>query len=119
MTASQEQVEELKHCFAGVQVGSEVDVPYYLIPAIALPPHCSPRIVDGLLCPLERDGYPSRLYYSHRVERPPRADPNKRLNWTGEVRILERNWHCLSWKIPGGTVLRLAQMVLTHLEAFS
>lgn len=118
MTIPQEQIDELKRAFPGVQSGTEGKVPYFFIPGISLPPHCTPRAVDALLCPLEQNGYPSRLYYSHHIERPPPSDPSRRMNWTGQQRILERNWHVLSWKIPGGTSLRLTQMVLTHLEAF-
>jgi hypothetical protein len=113
-----QQIEELKRIFSGVMVATECNTPFYLIPKIALPDHCNPKVVDGLLCPVEKDNYQTRLYYSQRIDRPPPPAPKKPLNWTGQIRLLEKNWFVLSWQIPDGTKQRLVQMVLSHLEAF-
>jgi hypothetical protein len=119
MSIPQSQIDELKHVFKSLGIANEGGTPYFLIPAIALPAHCTPNVVDGLLCPLEQNGYPSRMYYSPRIERPPHPIPEKRLSWqAGTIRVLERNWNVLSWRIPNGTSMRLLQMVLAHLDAF-
>lgn len=118
MDIPQTQIDELKRVFKGVMVGSEGATPYFLLPNITLPQHCSPRIVDALLCPVVQNGYQTRMYYSERINRPPHPDPEKRLNWSGNIRILERNWNVLSWQVQGGTTLRLVQMASAHLDAF-
>jgi hypothetical protein len=113
-----QQIEELKRIFPGVMVATECGTPFYFIPKIVLPDHCNPKVVDGLLCPVEKDNYQTRLYISQRIDRPPNPDPKKQLNWNGNIRLLERNWVALSWQIPDGTKQRLVQMVLSHLDAF-
>ena len=117
MKFPQDQIDELKSSFPNVKLGVEGNMSYFLITGVDLPTHCNPKIVDVLLCPYETDGYPSRLYYSERIQRAPH--PQKQpTNWQDARRILEKNWHVLSWKIPNGMSLRLLQMVLAHLDAF-
>ncbi len=118
MDRPQSEVEELKRVYPRTLVGQETNVSYYLVAGISLPDHCNPRVVDGLLCPVEQAGYPSRMYFSQRVDRPPHPDPNKRLNWTGMIRIMERNWNVLSWRVAAGVNQRLLQMVAAHIEPF-
>lgn len=113
-----QQIEELKRIYPGVLAATEGDTTFYFIPNIRLPDHCDPKVVDGLLCPVLREGYHTRLYFSQQVNRPPSSDPKKKQNWSGSVRILERNWFVLSWQVPDGTSRRLVQMVCEHLEAF-
>ncbi len=82
---------------------------YFLLPNLSLPDGRVPSVVNGLLCPSQRDGYPSRLYFSSRIE------GGKATNWNAsDVRILERNWFAFSWKTRDG--LRLAQMIGAHLD---
>jgi hypothetical protein len=110
MNIPQEQIEELKKAFGNVQYGEEGGYVFFLIPSFQLPEGCEPKIVDVLLCPMSRDGYPSRLFYSQEI-RPP-----KPRNWNAkEVRILERNWWAFSWKLEHPD-LRLIQMVSAHLR---
>jgi hypothetical protein len=118
MERPQKEVDELKRVYPRVFSGGEASVQYYLIPAVALPEHCSPQVVDVVLCPVEQAGYPSRMYFSQRIDRPPHSDPSKRLNWTGTIRIMERSWHVLSWRVAAGVNQRLLQMVAAHLEPF-
>lgn len=60
---------------------------------------CTPPKVDAMLCMGERDGYPTRLFFAERVAP---AKPYA-LNWKAQTeRILERNWHVFSWKVPQG-----------------
>lgn len=68
------------------------------------------RILDILLWPAPRDGYPSRLFLSEQVP------CKKPVTWS-TARIAERNWTVISWMLTPGP-LRLAQMVALHLAAF-
>lgn len=105
-----DEVEELKRLWPGVRIGAEGGYTYYLLPDVALPDGCEPAKTTLLLCPTSRDGYPSRLFFADRV------GSRATLNWNGQSRILERNWHAYSYTIREDN-LRLAQMVLAHLKA--
>src|SRR5947209_272789 len=109
MSLPDDQVAELKVFYPEVLSAKEGGITYLLLPSASLPSGCSPLRMDLLLCPFERDGYPSRLYFSERVNCP------KGLNWNSGLRVLERNWFAFSWKIAPG--LRLLQMVQEHLRA--
>lgn len=106
MTLPDDQVRELARLFPGVQQANEGGVTFFLIPKLSLPAGCTPERVDALLCPTARDGYPSRLFLAEQVTS---------RSWS-TARILERNWHMVSWRIREGP--RLAQMVMAHLDAF-
>jgi hypothetical protein len=110
MDVPAEQIEELKQLFPGVQRCDEGGYAYFLLPDLPLPAGCTPSKIDVLLCPMQRDGYPSRLFFAQKVQSPVSQ------NWNTACRILERNWQAFSWIVdqPG---LRLAQMVAAHLEA--
>ena len=104
-----DQLEELKTLFDGVSSAEEGGFAYFLLPSLQLPPGCSSEKVDALLCPMQRDGYPSRLFFQAQI----RSREQRNWNATG-VRILERNWYAFSWTVPTG--LRLAQLVGAHLK---
>lgn len=109
MEFPEDQIEELKSIFGNVQIGEEGGKTYILIPSLHLPEGCSPSKVDALLCPTQRDGYRSRLFFSEPVQLPINR------NWNAQnVRILERNWHAFSWQTKHD--LRLAQMVTVHMR---
>jgi hypothetical protein len=105
-----DEVQEMVSLYPGVRRGIEAGVTYFLIPDLALPAGRSPASTDALFCPSERDGYPSRLFLATAVTGGPGT------NWNGNVRVFERNWFAVSWRIRPG--LRLAQMVRAHLDAF-
>jgi hypothetical protein len=109
MAAADEQIQELAALFSGVQQAEEAGVTYYLIPAHPMPTGSTPDEVDLLLCPTERDGYPSRLYFSSPVQ------SGNVLNWNAVHHILGRSWYAVSWRTRAG--LRLAQMVSAHLDS--
>jgi len=116
MVLSADEIEELK-CFSpGLSACEEGGVTFLLLPNFELPAGCAPSSMDILLCPSERDGYKSRLFFAERVQ-PSERPGRKALNWNGSVRIAERKWHAYSWQTRDG--LRLAQMVATHLKALS
>lgn len=106
----EDQLQELKHWTPDVAVGTEGGRDYVLLPAIQI--HgWQPSVVDLLLCPHDRDGYPSRLFTSARLT------GRSSLNWNGEARLLGRNWFAFSYKIQHAG-LRLAQILAAHLRAF-
>ena len=109
MALPDDQLSELKRFFPEVLAAQEGGITYLLLPATPMPDGCTPASVDILLCPSERDGYPSRLYFAERVQ----CATN--LNWNGNCRVLERNWSAYSWKVETG--IRLLQMVQAHLRA--
>jgi hypothetical protein len=106
----EEQIAELRRLCPDLKSATEKDCPFFLLPRLSLPDGCSPSSVDALLCPVPRDGYPFRLFFAEKIT------TAKSLNWSG-VRILERNWHGFSWKIPGD--LRLLQMVAALLSVMT
>lgn len=106
-----DQTAELKALFPGVSIGEEGDFTYFLIPALRLPDGCHPAVVDALLCPMLRDGYESRLFYSEQVS------SRVAKNWNVQnLLVLDRKWFGFSWK-TNREGLRLAQMVMEHLCA--
>jgi hypothetical protein len=109
MEFAPDQIEELKTLADGVSVGEEGGFAYLLLPSLQLPAGCSPGKVNALLCPMSRDGYPSRLFFASRVT------TAEQRNWNANgIRILERIWYTFSWTVPTG--LRLAQLVAAHLK---
>lgn len=106
-----DQIEELVALFPGVKRGEEAGTTFFFLPALAIPTDGVSTVADALLCPTDRDGYPSRLLLS----KPIVAGRAVNLN-ASNVRILDRNWFAVSWRVAKG--LRLAQMVAAHLDAF-
>jgi hypothetical protein len=110
VTLPDDEVQELKLLCPGVRQGVEAGVTYFLLPDLTLPAGRIPETTDALLCPSGRDGYPSRLFFATQVT------GGQGTNWNAvRVRIFERDWYALSWRIPAG--LRLAQMLSAHLAA--
>jgi hypothetical protein len=76
-----------------------------------LPAGCSPEEVDMLYCPTNRDGYPSRLFFSAKF-----SGSYPQRNWNGISRILDRTWYAISWNI--NQEQRIIQQIRAHLEPF-
>lgn len=113
MEYPKDQIAELKNICESVLYSEEGGISYFLLEGLNLPDNCSPQKTDGLFCPVVRDGYNTRLYYSEKIKSP----TFDQLNWNvNGVRILERNWFAYSWKI-NETNLRLIQYVVNHLRA--
>lgn len=113
MSFPQDEIDELKHAFAGLSTASEGGTEFILIRNLGLPDGCDPAAVDALLCPTARDGYPSRLYLSSRV-----AHRGRGQNWGSNPVILGRQWHAVSWRTQSSNN-RLAAILAGHLEAFT
>jgi hypothetical protein len=106
-----DQIEELKQLCPGARQYEEGGIPYFFLPQLRLPDGCSPAQLDALLCPTVHHGYTSRLFFEQAIS------SRQSQNWNTTARIMERNWHAISWQIPQ-TNLRLAQMIAVHLRAF-
>jgi len=108
MDIPDEQIKELEKYFEGTRRIEEGGLIYFYIPTLVLPDGCEPKVVEAMLCPVQRDGYPSRLFLSAMVKTPfPR-------NWNANgVRIMERQWYAFSYNHIKGTLL---QMLAAHLR---
>src|SRR5690348_15146415 len=92
MSDPDEELAALQRTYPGSKRCEEGGTTFYFIPNLPLPEGCTPCSTDALLCPSQRDGYPSRLYFAERVQGP------VALNWNTTCRILERNWTAFSWQ---------------------
>jgi len=110
MSFDNNQLNDLKRIAPNLSIAEEGGYSFILIDRLVLPPNCSPNIVDALLCPDQKDGYHSRLFFATQIGGCP---PSR--NWNGNIRVLERNWYAISWQTPLN--LTLSQMLLTHLKA--
>jgi len=109
----QEQIGELKSCYAEIAAVEDGGAEFILIRNLKLPKGCDPEVVDALLCPTLRDNYTSRLFLSSKVKHNGQGQ-----NWNAEnVVIANRNWWAVSWKTNTEN-LRLLGMVMAHLQAF-
>lgn len=113
MALPQDQIAELKLSFPDLALIEDGNVEFILIKNLTLPVGCNPRVVDALLCPTQRDGYPSRLFLAQKIEH-----LGKGINWNADgVVIADRKWWAVSWQTHR-TEQRLLNMVTSHLEAF-
>jgi hypothetical protein len=108
-----EQLVELKRYCTKLKVVDEGGVTFPYLEELRLPSGCSPVTCDALLCPVPRDGYPSRLFLSVQV-----SSPYSR-NWNvTNARIAERNWFAFSWKVDLANPT-LTQLLIAHLNGFA
>jgi hypothetical protein len=81
---------------------------YVHLPVLKVPISGVTTDIEGLLCPGEHSGYPTRLFLSQKV-------PGKGQNWTDHT-ILGKTWRTWSWKdVPAS--LSLTEILLGHLTA--
>lgn len=114
MSITDEQLGSLRQINAGAVIQNEGEREYVFLPNLKITVGPNEKTLDGLLCPSEKDGYKTRLFFSETiVERPTIGD--KAANWTAHV-ILGRTWHSWSWQGVEPS-LPLVQMLLAHLRA--
>jgi hypothetical protein len=113
MSLDLRQVEELKGYYSDLKLVEDGGVEFIFISPFPLPAGCSPTLVDALLCPSKRDGYPSRLFVSAKIEH---KGPGQNWNPQTAAIIAGRQWWAVSWKTADNQTL--LGMVLAHLEAF-
>ncbi len=112
MGYSQEQIEQLKGYCTKLGSLSEGGVMLFHMEELRLPAGCTPASCDALLCPVPRDGYPSRLYFSALV------GGRYTRNWNvSNARIGEKNWFAFSWRVDL-VQPTLAELLLAHLNGF-
>lgn len=107
MTIPQDEIDELDRLWPGVAAVEEQDRQYFVIPGVRITGAPSP--VTLLLCPVERDGYPCRVFFSSPVGSP------RGTSWSA-LQIIERTWHGFSWRLDDKP-RRLAQIVYGFLKA--
>jgi len=108
-----EQTEDLKRYCEKLCALQEGAVTFLYMEGLRLPAGCEPRVCDALLCPVAKDGYPSRLYLSEQV-----ASPYTR-NWNcSSARIGEHNWFAFSWRVDLKDPT-LTQLLIAHLNGFA
>jgi len=107
------QTEELKHYCTKLSLLSEAGVDFLYMEGLRLPKGCEPPVCDGLLCPVAKDGYSSRLYLSTQVKSPYTR------NWNvSNVRIGEKNWFAFSWRVDLADPT-LVQLLVAQLTGFT
>jgi hypothetical protein len=113
MALPPEQLADLKLLFPKLSTAEEGGTTFIQIKNMILPDGCDPKEVTGLLCPIDRDGYHSRLFLSHKISHKGRGQ-----NWNpaGGIVILGKTWFAVSWKTSAGQTL--TRMLLDHLGAF-
>ena len=111
MEYPKEKTDELKSYCTKLSLLSDGGVSFLHLEGLRLPPGCKPSVCDGLLCPVMKDGYPSRLYFSTEVT------SSYTRTWT-KFWIGEKNWFAFSWKVEL-TSPTLAQLLVTHLTGFT
>lgn len=112
-TYPQEQIEALKNYCSKLSAFVENGVTFLHLEGLRLPRGCTPESCDALLCPSERDGYPSRLYLSVQVS------SGCTRNWNvSNARIGEKNWYAFSWRVAL-TAPTLTQILIEHLKGFT
>lgn len=114
MERSIEEIQALKRYCVGLSMFREAGAELYQFESLRLPLGCKPDTCDALLCPGPHNtGYPSRLFFSQKIECPFAR------NWNGiNVRIGERNWQAYSWTVdPSG--LTLEKILIAHLNGLA
>jgi hypothetical protein len=113
MEYPKEQTDELKSYCSKLSAFTEGSITFLYMEGLRLPIGCNPQVCDGLLCPVQREGYPSRLYVSAQVESPYTR------NWNvSNARIGEKNWFAFSWKVELASPT-LVQILVAHLTGFT
>src|SRR4051812_24652319 len=97
MTFPDDQIKELKTLCPGAAQSEEGGKPYFLLPGLNFSESATPSKCDCLLCPVERDGYASRLFFAKQIGSP------RQLNWNASnVSILGCLWFAHSWRVRAG-----------------
>jgi hypothetical protein len=75
-----EQTDELKRYCGKVSALPEGGITFFYLEGLRLPAGCDPAVCDALLCPVARDGYPSRLYFlrQHQILVHPQLERHRR-----------------------------------------
>lgn len=105
------ELRPLKRLSPGADLWTEGGHPLVFLPALSIPELGVPVKRDALLWPHDRDGYPSRLFLSARV------NAREALNWTTTFNLQGHEWHGWSWKDVANNT-PLLTILLGHLRPF-
>lgn len=108
MSFSDNQISGLKSVVPNLNIVQEGGYTYFYIEKFKLPEGCDPEYADLLYCPTQIQSYPSRLYFSSKIE------GCASRNWNGNIRAVGKNWFAFSWSVKRG--LTLVQMFSIHLK---
>ena len=101
---------EVKKVCSKAELWSEGGKNHVYLPAFKVASHDLKHQMDLLLCPYDRDGYTSRLFFQEQIK-------GKVSNWS-TFNICGRTWYGYSWKgIPND--IPYYQMLLGHLGALT
>lgn len=89
----------------------EAGLRYIHLPKLKLPEECTPDVDDALMCIDQREGYPTRLFFSKPITT--KARP---LNWHMTVTVAGTVWHAFSWNYVQSTTP--VEILVGHLRAF-
>lgn len=101
-------IEELAAVCPGAKAYVEQGLEYIHLPKLDLPEGYPQSVVEGLLCLSPREGYPTRLFLSERID-------GKGANWN-VYHILDKTWHSWSWNYVDGNG-RPLEALAQHLKA--
>lgn len=107
MTDHDTNVAALRKLCPSAELWQEGEQPLVFLPGLAVVSGRQTIQVDTLLCPRERDGYLTRLYFSKQL-------PVAR-NWVVTT-IKARTWYAISWQGVPADVTWL-EILAMHLEA--
>lgn len=107
MTGPAAELARLRALCPGAEIVDEAGGPLVLLPDLKVESAGAVHTVDVLLCPRDKDGYETRIYYSRQL-------PVVR-NWAVHS-LLTRPWHAFSWQgISAGQPW--IDILAAHLEA--
>jgi hypothetical protein len=108
------QIASLREIFPGATAKADAGKEYVYLPQLKVTVGSSVKMLDGLLCPSDLDGYQTRLLLAEPIAERQTIN-GQSANWRTYT-ILGRTWHTWSWRnIPSN--LPLVQMLLEHLRA--
>jgi hypothetical protein len=109
VSIGEDELEGLRPFSSRPEVLTEGGSEFVFIPGLKVTVGDAFRVVDGLLCPRQMHGYPTRLYLSAAI-------PGKGSNWNSYM-FFGRTWHTPSWR-GVDAALSLPQMLRAHLEIY-
>lgn len=109
MTDGAAELIKLRSLCPAAELWDEGGQPLVFLPGLKVESGGAFHVVDGLLCPRARDGYPTRMFFSRSF-----AGNGMGQNWN-VFNIKSRPWHACSWKdVPAA--LPWLEIVANHLR---
>lgn len=101
------ELAKLRSLCKDAELWEENGMPLVFLPDLKVHSDGAPHLVDGLLCPRDRDSYSTRLFLS-------KPFPGKGNNWNA-FNIKGLTWHACSWQgVP--STLPWLEILANHLR---